>query len=489
MNKKLIIIGIDSGDLNLIEKFLPQLPTFQKILNNGIYGKLKTTVPPLTPCAWSSFMTGKNPGKHGIYDFAYLSNDKKLELFDSTKRTDNDIWQILSAQGYKCIVFNVPMTYPAYPIDGKMITDFTTPTLESNFTYPISLKHELLEKFPNYKISEESKFTDHITDQREFLNEIHELLDLRAEVFDWLLTNNEWHIAMVVFGANDHINHWYRKYMGQGDSEFKNALLKGYQRTDEKIKQIIEKNPGANFMLMSDHGTNIYHKDVNLNQWLLKNKYIYLKKGRGGMLKNGLQKIGLSPAKLIKLALNLRLWKVINKLGIKDSLVKHTSITFEDVDWEKTKAYSFGYYGPIYIVDQTNREKILKELEDKLLKIKALDGDKLISDIWTKNELYHGKNESKMPDLIFAMQNFTYGCSSSFAFGGNQLFTDPKTFKSGDHSINGIFIAYGPDIKNSGQRLEGLNITDIAPTVLKFFDIEIPDDFDGRTLNEIFREM
>lgn len=488
MNKKFIIIGIDSGDLNLIEKFLPHLPTFQKILRNGVYGKLKTTVPPLTPCAWSSFMTGKNPGKHGIYDFAYLGVNNELKLFNSTKRVDNDIWIILSSRGYKCVVFNVPMTYPAYPINGQMITDFTTPTLDSDFTYPISLRQKLLTKFPNYKISEESKYSDHITDQRDFLDEIYELLDLQAKVFDWLLTNNEWHFAMVVFGANDHLNHWYRKYMNREDSEFKNALLEGYKRTDQKIKYILEKYPDANFMFMSDHGTGNYYKDVNLNQWLLENKYIYLKRGQGGLLKNSLRKLGLSPARLTKLALNLGFWKIINKLGIRDSLVKHTSITFKDVDWEKTKAYSFGYYGPIYVVDKKNRKKIVEELKIKLMKIRALNGNKLISDIWERNELYHGANEYKMPDLIFAMQNFTYGCSSSFAFGGNQLFTDPKTFKNGDHSIYGMFAAYGPNVKNTGVKLEKINIIDIAPTVLNYFNIEIPDDFDGRIINGIFKE-
>lgn len=486
MNKKLIIVGIDSGDLDLIERFLPHLPTFQQIMKNGVYGKLKTTIPPLTPCAWSSFMTGKNPGQHGIYDFAYLREDKKLGLFDSSQRKDDDIWQILSAQGYKCIVFNVPMTFPAYPINGQMITDFTTPTLESDFTYPDSLKGELLREFPNYRISEESKYSENAGDQREFLKDIFDLLDLRAKVFDWLLINNEWHIAMVVFGANDHINHWYRKYMDQEGSEYKDALLNGYKQTDEKIKHIMEKYPDANFMFMSDHGTGSYNKDVNLNQWLLENKYIFLNKSQG-IIKSLLQKVGLSPSRLIKIALNLKLWKLIKKLGIKDTLVKHTSITFEDVDWTKTKAYSFGYYGPIYIVDDANREKLVAELKEKLLKIKALDGNPLISDIWTRDQLYHGRNASRMPDLIFAMQNFTYGCSSSFAFGGNQLYTDPKTFKNGDHSINGIFAAYGPDIKNTGDRLENIKITDIAPTVLKIFGADLPNDLDGRALNEIFK--
>ena len=487
MTKKLIIIGIDSGDLNLIEKYLPQLPNFQKVFKNGVYGKLKTTVPPLTPCAWSSFMTSKNPGKHGIYDFAYLGEDKKLKLFDSTKREDKDIWQILSDHGYKSIVFNVPMTYPAYPINGLMVTDFTTPTLESDFTYPASLKQSLLEKFPNYKISEESKFSEKISDQREFLKEIYEILDLRAEVFQWLLDNNQWDLAMVVFGANDHINHWYRRFAGNEKSEFKDALLEGYKRTDVKVGELLNKYPDANFMFMSDHGTGKYHKDVNLNHWLLKNKYIYFKKGKGGFFKTVLDKLGISASDLTKIALNLGLWKIINKLGIKQSLVKHTSRTFEDIDWEKTKAYSFGYYGPIYVTAKQDREKIISELKEKLLKLKGLDGQKLISDIWTKDKLYHGRYEHRMPDLIFAMQDFTYGCSSSFAFGGNKLFTDPKTFKNGDHSICGMFAGIGPDFKNTGDKLEEANILDIAPTVLKIFDIEIPDDFDGKALNQIFR--
>lgn len=488
MEKKLIIIGIDSGDMNLIEKFLPELPTFQKIFKNGSYGRLKTTVPPLTPCAWSSFMTGKNPGKHGIYDFAFLDEDKKLALFNSTQRTDQDIWETLSYNGYKSVVFNVPMTYPAYPIDGQMITDFTTPAIESQMTYPDSLKEELLKKFPKYKISEESKYSDKLSDQKEFLNEIFEILDLRAEVFNWLLENNEWQFAMVVFAANDHINHWYRKYVDQEGSEFQNALLDGYKKTDEKIKKLLEKYPEADFLFMSDHGTGDYKKDVNFNQWLLENNYIYLNKGQVGFLKNILLKLGLSPDRLVKIALNFGLWKIINKLGIKNSLVKHATITFEDVDWEKTKAYSFGYYGPIYVVDKKNKEKTTKEIIEKLKNIKGLDDKPLMSHIWEKEDLYQGDNTDKMPDIIFAMQDFTYGCSSSFAFGGTQLFTDPKTFKNGDHSIYGMFAAYGPSFSKEGKELQSLQITDVAPTVLKYFNIDVPDDFDGKIIEEIFKK-
>ena len=148
MNKKVIILGFDGASLELITQWAEQgsLPNFKIIMEKGVHGHLQTTVPPLTPCAWSSFMTGKNPGKHGIYDFSYLDDQHELRIHTANDRISRDLWEYLTDSNLKSFVFNVPFTYPPKNINGIMVSDFTTPSTDVIFTHPSNLKDEILER-------------------------------------------------------------------------------------------------------------------------------------------------------------------------------------------------------------------------------------------------------------------------------------------------------------------------------------------------------
>src|SRR4030043_1186300 len=488
---KVIIIGLDGGEFEIINHLIKKnkLPNLKRAINNGSFGKLESTKPPLTPCAWSSFMTGKNPGKHGIYDFYFLDKNQNLKIYSAKDRKDKDLWQILSENNLKSIVFNVPMTYPAHKINGIMISDFTTPNLESKFTYPPSFKKILLKNFPNYKISEKGKFSQRIKDQKNFEKEITELLELRFQVFNWLLKNYQWDLAMVVFGATDHICHWYWQFKDKKNSIFSNSIYKIYENLDNKIGNLFENFPQVNFIFMSDHGFGSYQSDVNLNYWLMKNNYLFLKKRKERLMKRILKKLNISISGIVQFSLNLGMGKIINSLPhqIKEKIKSELTITFKDFDWEKTKAYSFGYYGSIYINQKViklskEKEKLIKELKYKLNKIKDEKGKQLVDKIWLKKQLYSGRNLAKMPDLIFSMQNYSYACSSSFAFSSNSLFSEAKTYKSGDHRKDGIFITYGPNFVNTGKKLKNLSIMDITPTILHLYGVQVPQDMDGKVI-------
>ena len=496
--KKCLVVGVDGASMDLIMMWVREgkLPTFEKIINNGTTGPLETTVPPLTPCAWSSFMTGKNPGKHGIYDFFYLDASYNIKLNSSKSRKSLDIWDYLSENYFKCVVFNVPFTYPPKKINGILITDFTTPSEEVEFTYPHSLKNKILSRYPNFRFSEENKYSERVGDKRKFAEDMIALADMQFELFIDLIKKDRFDFSMIVFMLTDHAHHWYWKYMDKShpeytqNSEFKDVIMKAYEKIDCFLGKLMKMCPEHNIIIMSDHGAGPYYKDVSINKWLMDEGYLFLKTNQS-YLKKTMRKIGID--KMISVGLNIGLWNVVKKFpGIKNFVLNKMVPTYQDIDWSRTLAYSYGYYAPIYfntskIKNQKDKIGLEVEIIEKLKELKEPFSDKpLIRKVWKKSDLYSGDENKKLPDIILNMGDFTYGSSSTFLFSSNTIFSDPKTFKSGDHAIHGIFMAYGPDFKE-GETIENAMIYDIAPTVLHMFDIPVPSDMDGKVLKEIFK--
>lgn len=322
-----------------------------------------------------------------------------------------------------------------------------------------------------------------------------DLADMQFKISTDLIKKDNFDFSMIVFMTTDHAQHWYWKYMDKNhpeyteDNEFEEMILRAYQKIDHFLGKFMKMFPEHNIIIMSDHGGGPYYKDVSLNKWLMDEGYLFLKTRRS-LIKMTTDKIGIN--KIISFGLNIGLWGLINKIPeLKDYVRNGLIPTFQDVDWSKTLAYSYGYYGPIYLnSNRINSKEDKKKLKDEIVK-KLMDlrdpytDQPIMKNIWGKDELYKGDNIETLPDIIIDMGG-PYGSSSNFLFSSNSIFSEPKTFKSGDHTVYGVFMAYGPDIKE-GVEINGAKIYDIAPTILHMFGIPVPADMDGRVLNEIFK--
>src|ERR1051325_3108768 len=146
MRNKLFVIGLDGASFNVLDPLIARgyLPNLAKLIEGGARASLETTFPPITAVAWSSFMTGKNPGKHGIFEFVMREQGSSRQLaVNASLRQGRAIWDILSAAGQRVIVHNFPCTYPPRPLNGLLIADFMTPRGRRDFTYPPALLDEL----------------------------------------------------------------------------------------------------------------------------------------------------------------------------------------------------------------------------------------------------------------------------------------------------------------------------------------------------------
>jgi len=251
--KKVILIGIDGATPYLIEKWIRdgKLPNFQKIQGSGVWGRLKSTIPPFSAPAWTSIVTGCNPGKHGIYGFE-STGTLEQHIISSRHRKVPAVWNFLTDIGLKNIVVNVPGSYPPEEINGIMITGLLTPSLESNFTYPSYIKQRLKkDDLGNYELEQlwledysRSRIKKHAP--QKLLDTINRQLESRAQVALNLMKESDWNFTMVVFRGTDTAQHFL--------FENKNLLLLCYQKVDEIIGTIMEKIPDALFFIVSDHG-------------------------------------------------------------------------------------------------------------------------------------------------------------------------------------------------------------------------------------------
>ena len=125
---RFLVIGIDGGTFDLIRPWAEagDLPNLARLMAEGVHGPLESTLPPVTAPAWSTFATGKNPGKHGVFDFI-LPMGGRYDLVNATSIHAPTLWQIISEAGLKCGVMNVPVTYPPAPINGFVIGGMLSP--------------------------------------------------------------------------------------------------------------------------------------------------------------------------------------------------------------------------------------------------------------------------------------------------------------------------------------------------------------------------
>lgn len=188
---KVLIIGLDGGTFDLITPWVNEgkLPNIARLMHSGIYGNLQSTIPPMTFPAWNAFMTGKNPGKHGVFDFMERKDGTyELEIKNALHRKSETIWKIAGKFGKRCAVTGVPVTYPPEEINGIMISGFDTPFIDEKIMYPRELFYELKDKVGQYIVTGE--YEKHLRDRciDKAVEALFLSIDRKAETAKYLLS-------------------------------------------------------------------------------------------------------------------------------------------------------------------------------------------------------------------------------------------------------------------------------------------------------------
>ena len=506
---KVLVIGLDGVPLDLIKSWAREwkLPVLKNVMDQGTVGSLRSTIPPTSGPAWSSFMTGKNPGKTGIYDFLYRRNGNYVfSPNDAHRRDGRSLWSILSAENKRVGVLNVPMTYPVEPVNGFMISGWMTPYTARDFVYPSHLLDELEAEVGHYRIYPSATFSE--KHKESFLEASYQLLDLRTRTALYLMQREPWDFFMVVFFDTDRILHQMWHYLDRdhpwhssdGASDKSEPVWRYFQRLDESIGQLIEQaGDDTLVMIMSDHGMGPAHNMIVLNNWLLDIGLLQLKSNPLTRMKRRLFDLGFTLRNVHQLVDKLGLAKhaEYKALYSVDAILKMLFLSFHDVDWSRSRAYSFGRsVGPIYInVKGREPQGIVnpgREYDEVREEIAALareltdpqTGKKLVGRVLYKEEVYSGPYLDQAPDLILVPRHETDKFFGLADFGSNQLVQQMYRY-SGMHRDHGLLMMMGPHVKK-GTELDGASIVDLAPTILYIMGVPIPQDMDGRPLMEAF---
>ncbi len=510
---KLLVIGLDGAPYPLIQAWSAAgyLPNLAHLIANGSFGVLRSTIPVHSPTAWASFITGLNPGKHGVFDFVRReAGSYHLRYLRANQIEGTSLWRLLSQHGYQVGVMNVPMTYPPEPVNGFLISGLGTPSYVA-YTYPPELSGLLHEQ--GYRVNKDEFYQPGHED--EWLADIYDTSQRRAEMTVRLLQEKPWDFFMIVFRNTDEICHFFWRYMDEthpdhdpdAPARFKTAIRDYYQRVDGWVGDILgTAGPDVNVVIMSDHGAGPLYKDVFLNEWLWQQGWLQFRAGSPAQQASHslARRLGLTRKNISDTLTRLHLHRV--EVLIKKALGDRIQVLPRDerpefttaIAWPQTSAYSFGYYGQIFInlkgrepegivAPGAEYEALRQEIAQRLRQlVDPADGQPVVDQIFFKEALYHGPHLDEAPDIVCLMRGLTYITRKGYEFAAERgvLFRAPYTHESGSHRLEGILIAAGPDIA-AGQTLPEHPIYDLTPTLLHLLHCPVPTTMDGQVITEI----
>lgn len=496
---KLLIIGFDGATFDLIKPWAAagHLPNLARLMANGVHGELLSTLPPVTSPAWPTFMTGCNPGKHGVFDFIQPSG-ANYTLVNSTRIKQPTLWKRLSDAGYQVGVLNVPVTFPPQPVNGFMVTDILSPR-GAQICYPPDLISQYERELGPYRVAPNVQYKPGI--EKEFIADIYDLIRAHGEWALKLMTHEAWDVLMVHFIAMDIMKHALWRFMDHQHpryeaSPFEHAIRDGYALVDAYIGRFLSELPAdTTTIIMSDHGFGPLRNMVNLNVFLMENGLLKLKRDPWTQLKALAFRLGITPSMAYNWVSRIGLQNLVARVSknTRNNIIGKF-LSFDSVDWSRTVAYSMGHVGQVYInvagrqphgiVPPDDYLRVRGQVVETLKGLTDENGRSLLTRVIPSEAAYHGPHSSEGPDLHLILDDYNMIACPLFATEGRVL-TNQIRGDSGCHRAEGIFIACGPAFRQ-GVELPQANILDLAPTILHWLGEPVPRIMDGTVLNHIF---
>ena len=505
---RVVLLGLDGATFRLIKPWAEEgfLPNFARLFSEAAWGELDSTIPPTTPPAWAACLTGKNPGKHGIFDFRESPlKYPQRPLVNLSSIQGRKLWHHFNAAGKKAAIVNVPITYPTEPLDGLMISGMMTPSHESDYTYPVELKQELLKAIGDYVVNVDiPKYDVELEDDAlRFLDDIEYSFRKRKEAFFYLLENKDWHFFMIVFINMDRIQHLFWKYLDPEWTLYESRMAKklrprireSYCMVDEMLGELRQKLGDTPLVIMSDHGFGATHQWFNVNTWLARNGYLKVK--QDVLLKKQVFTffMNLNDSPLVKTLIPSSLQSNLRgRIRATRSTLK--SDLEDALDYSGTKAFfasipAQGIFinvkrdGAGIVEPGAEYDRLRDEIRERLLQIKDKDtGQTVVDKVYYREEIYSGEQARYAPDILFVAKN--YGCLGRQLIGPGSVLQSSAQTPNGFHRMEGVFMAVGPQFK-SGIELKSASIQDIAPTILHLAGQPVPDDMDGQVLLDAYQ--
>jgi len=512
--KKTLLVGLDAACWDYVNPLLTagRLPTLQGLIDRGVKGTLESTLPATTPTAWGSIITGKNPGKHGVYSHLHRAPGS-YDFFptNSHLRQGTPFWKRLNEQGVKVGLVNVPYTHPPDQIDSFVVGGFGTPHSVPDITHPQTVLDWIEQHYGTYEPTVDMGKLSTATPQAIFDQDRKHQSGL-IQIAAGLAEEYQIDVLTINLMLLDHSNH----KMPQMDM-VEEAIIE----SDKDLKYLISSFQPENIMLISDHGSRRVKGEFLLYQWLQDQGYytrrllnhreqkdvlnwILVNKrqsndGQAMFADKIFRKIIREIYTRLTPPLKNYFWKYINpEFPDSRDLIEFS----EKTDYQRSIVFpESAYAGLLYlnilgrepqgVLPQTGAQGLLAEMIEKLTAIKdPYYSEVIFNHVYSKEMIYTGQAIGSAPDLI--LDNYDTPWVVRATSGGSRLVkTDHKYFLNdvdeyGLHSRNGIFIFSGVDFI-SGTEQQTYSVMDIPATLLYLYDVPIPEDLDGIVMSSVLK--
>ena len=528
-----LILGLDGATWDLLDPLLAagRLPNIARLLAAGSRGPLLSTVPPMTFPAWTTLMTGVNPGKHGIFDFTQRkARSYDVEFTNAAARGAPTMWRLLSDCGKRVACVRIPVTYPPEPLNGVTVCGFEALGMAGGFTrkavYPPEIFDAIKREVPGYHMKTNATELAAAGRIEAIVDHLLEGIDLNLSLCEYLFQREDWDCFMVVFGESDLAGHFLWRYhdeqsprrLGEPSPKLRAGMTAVYEALDRAVGRLSDLAPAHIRLLVSDHGFGgVSDWVIQMNTWLAEAGFLAFKGGSGdghpaggrGPLMNALDAVRTTGMKLLPPAVKAQLYKhgeaVVNRV--------ESYLRFGNLDLARTQVYAEEVpYGPSLWVNLRGREPAgtvapgeeYEAIRDRVIARLSEwrhpeTGAALVASVRRREDVYHGDYVSKAPDLIveWALNDgYSYAFEKSGKGGRHaalrrlsreELDAPAMHNKSGFHRPEGILGIAGPGIA-AGAQLQGARLLDIAPTVMHLLGLPVPAHMDGGPLLQALSE-
>jgi len=461
---KVFVLGLDCVTPQLLfARFRDHLPHFSRLMDQGAWGKLKSSDPPITVPAWACMFSSRDPGELGFYGFRNRADHSydNLALANSRMVKHRRAWGYASEAGLDVVVLGVPQTYPPCSVKGTLVSSFLTPSKDSMYTYPPLAKWELERlaggqgKGKGYIIDVENFRTN---DKQQLLQSIHTMTRRRFRVARAWIDQKPWSLFCMVEMGPDRMHHAFWRYadpqhrLYEPGNPFEDVLLDYYRLMDQELGTLLERLPQhTTLLVVSDHGARCLEGGVCINEWLIKE----------GLLK------------------------------VKDYPKEISSLKYDNVVWEQTRVWAEGgYYGRVFlniqgrepqgVIPAAEAESFRRELAQRIRDIPDHEGLPLGTVVHRPEDIYREVN-GVAPDLMVYFGDLAWRSVGSLGHNAVHTFSNDTGPDDANHDHHGIFLARDPKLNGQGE-LEGVTLYDILPTILDRLGIPIPENLMGRVL-------
>jgi predicted AlkP superfamily phosphohydrolase/phosphomutase len=479
MRPPILLIGLDGATFSILDPLMASggMPRLKELIASGARSELASVIPALTPPAWTSLMTGRSPGNHGIFDFLRFelrSGERQLRVLNSDDVTCPTIWSILARHGRNVTVLNFPMTFPARGISGNVVPGWVPWRHLRLACHPKTLYERLTAVLPDFNprqlamdMSLEERALEGCYREEDYENLIKLHIQRERQWFDilrYLMREEPADLTAILFDGVDKLQHFCWRFLDRTlspspsgwESRVREWCLDYFREIDDFIGEIVSMGGAdASVVIASDHGFGPTVEVFYLNAWLHQHGYL-----------------AWADAAHVE-------QKHPETLGM-GTMARR----FYEIDWDRTTAYcpspsSNGIYiclppGEGNKVAPDSYERFRRDLMESLLQFcDPATGERVVTRIWTREEAFAGKHMASAPDLTLNLRD-----GGLVSILPSEILLKARREPSGAHRPNGVFVAAGQGIRR-GASLSSLSIVDIAPLLLYMLDLPVPNDMEG----------